>query len=141
MAYRIQDTVGFNLFVAQIRLKAGLARAMRPFDITPEQFAILSLLREHDGLQQREIADLLVKDRPNITRILERLEKKGLVRRHTDMDDRRAVRVHITTAGRKICPKLEQIAMDYRNQAYRGLTQSQQEQLRDMLHTISENLT
>jgi len=140
MAYRIQDTIGFNLFVAHIRLKAGLARAMRPFDITPEQFAILSLLREQDGLQQREIADLLVKDRPNITRILERLEKKRLIRRKTDTQDRRAVRVHITKTGLKICPKLEQIAIEYRNQAYQGLNQSEQQQLRDMLHLISENL-
>ncbi|MBT3198135.1 MAG: MarR family transcriptional regulator, partial [Gammaproteobacteria bacterium] len=64
MSYRIQDTIGFNLFVTQIRLKAGLGRAMRPYEITPEQFAILSLLHGKDGLLQREIADLLVKDRP-----------------------------------------------------------------------------
>ena len=140
MSYCIQDTIGFNLFVAQIRLKAGLGRAMRPYEITPEQFAILSLLHGQDGLLQREIADLLIKDRPNITRILERLENKGMIRRRTDREDRRAVRVHITATGRKICPKLEQIATEYRRQAYSGLSHAQQQQLKAMLHQISENL-
>ncbi len=140
MAYRIQDTIGFNLFVAHVRLKAGLARAMRPFDITPEQFAILALLQEHDGLQQREIADLLAKDRPNITRILDRMQKKRLLSRKTDTADRRAVRVHLTKAGQKIYPELEQIAIKYRDQAYRGLSKDDQQQLRDMLHLISETL-
>ncbi len=140
MAYRIQDTIGFNLFVTHIRLKAGLARAMRPYDITPEQFAILSLLQGHNGLQQREIADLLAKDRPNITRILERMQKKRLIERKTDSIDRRAVRVYLTKTGIKIYPELEQIAIEYRNQAYAGLNRTEQKQLREMLQLISENL-
>jgi len=140
MAYRIQDTIGFNLFVAHIRLKAGLARAMRPFGITPEQFAILSLLWEHNELQQREIADLLVKDRPNITRILERMQKKQLIKRKTDSVDRRAIRVHLTQTGKKIYPELEQIAIEFRTKAYRGLSKADQQQLKDTLQLISENL-
>ncbi len=140
MAYRIQDTIGFNLFVTHLRLKTGLARAMRPFDTTPEQFAILSLLQEQDGLQQRDIADLLVKDRPNITRILERMQKKHLIERKTDSIDRRAMRVYLTKTGSKIYPELKQIAIEYRNQAYAGLNRTEQKQLRDMLQLISENL-
>lgn len=140
MTYRIRDSIGFNLFVTHTRLKAGLARAMRPFDITPEQFAILSLLQEHDGLQQREIADLLVKDRPNITRILERMQKKQLIERKTDTADRRAMRVHLTKTGNKIYPKLEQIAIEFRTKAYRNLDRADQQRFKDILLRISENL-
>ena len=140
MTYRIQDTIGFNLFLVNIGLKAGLARALRPFDITPEQFAILSLLWESDGLQQREIADLLLKDRPNITRILERLQKKKLVRREADGKDRRAIRVYLTDSGKKKFPDIERIALEFRAQAYRGLSKADQQQFKDTLHLISENL-
>ena len=113
---------------------------MRSFDITPEQFAILALLQERDGLQQREIADLLLKDRPNITRILERMQNKKLIRRETDLKDRRAVRVHLTTQGGKLFPKVEKIALNFKAQAYQGLSETELKQFKDTLHLISENL-
>ncbi len=141
MTYRILETIGFNLFIVNVGLKSGLARALRPFDITPEQFAILSLLQEKDGVQQREIADLLLKDRPNITRILERIQKKKLIRRETDSNDRRAVRVYLTDSGKKIFPDIEKIAIEFRAQAYRGLSNKDQQQLKDTLHIISRNLS
>ncbi len=141
MAYRIRDTIGFNLFITNVALRAGMAREMRPLDITPEQFAILSLLQERGGLQQREIAELLLKDRPNITRILERMQNKKLIKRETDPKDRRAVRVHLTANGKKLLPKVEKIALDFRTQAYQGLSEAELNQLKQTLHHISENLT
>ncbi len=117
-----------------------MAREMRPFDITPEQFAILSLLQERGGLQQREIAELLFKDRPSITRILERMQNKRLIRRETDPKDCRAVRVHLTTTGKKLFPKVEKIALDFRKLAYHGLSETKLNQLKQILHLISENL-
>ncbi len=140
MAYRIRDTIGFNLFITNVALKAGMAREMRPLDITPEQFAILSLLQERGGLQQREIAELLLKDRPNITRILERMQNKKLIRRETDPKDRRAVRVDLTATGKKLLPKVEKIALDFKKQAYQGLSETELNQLKQTLHHISENL-
>ncbi|MCP3666728.1 MAG: MarR family transcriptional regulator [Gammaproteobacteria bacterium] len=140
MTYRIRDTIGFNLFITNVALRAGMAREMRPFDITPEQFAILSLLQERGGLQQREIAELLLKDRPSITRILERMQNKRLIRRETDPKDRRAVRVHLTATGKKLFPKVEKIALDFRKQAYQGLSETKLNQLKQTLHHISENL-
>ena len=49
------------------------------FEITPEQFTVLAAILDHDGLYQRQIGALTLKDRPNITRIINILEAKELV--------------------------------------------------------------
>ncbi|MEJ2528977.1 MAG: MarR family transcriptional regulator [Gammaproteobacteria bacterium] len=140
MTDRIQDSIGFNLFIVAAGLKTGLARVLRPFDITPEQFATLSLLHERDGIQQSVISDLLLKDRPNISRILERLQQKKLVRRQADSQDRRAIHVYITPSGNKMFSDIEGSVAEFRAQAYRGLSRVEQQHLIEMLQLISKNL-
>jgi DNA-binding MarR family transcriptional regulator len=140
MSYQFQDSIGFHLFRTTFKLKARFARELRPFDITTEQYGVLFLLWDLDGLQQWEIADLLLKDRPNVTRILEKLEKKKFISREIDPDDRRATRVYLTPAGREIKPHLEQAIERFREQSYRGLSQQQRTELRAILSCIMENL-
>ncbi|MEJ1353356.1 MAG: MarR family transcriptional regulator [Candidatus Sedimenticola sp. (ex Thyasira tokunagai)] len=141
MSHQIQQTLGFHLFQTSMRLKAAFARILRPYDITPEQFTLLSLLSDTDGLQQREIAELLFKDRPNVTRILEKLEKKGLVLRKKDPGDRRASRVHITSSGQERYTLLNEAASSFRSRAYRGLEAADKKRLKASLNQIMENLS
>ncbi len=140
MTDSIHDSIGFNLFIVTAGLKTGLARVLRPFDITPEQFATLSLLYDQDGIKQSLISDLLLKDRPNISRILERLQQKKLVRRQADTQDRRAIHVYITPAGKKMYADIESSVAEFRSHAYRDLSRKEQQHLIDMLHLISRNL-
>jgi DNA-binding MarR family transcriptional regulator len=140
MSYQFQDSIGFHLFRTTFKLKARFARELRPFDITTEQYGVLFLLWDLDGLQQWEIADLLLKDRPNVTRILEKLEKKKLIARKVDANDRRATRVFLTPAGREIKPHLEQAVERIREQSYQGLSQRERTELRNVLNRIMENL-
>ena len=53
--------------------------ARNDFEITPEQYVILAVLVENGELYQRQIAEIAYKDRPNVTRLINILEKKGLV--------------------------------------------------------------
>jgi DNA-binding MarR family transcriptional regulator len=141
MSYQFQDSIGFHLFRTTFKLKARFARELRPFDITTEQYGVLFLLWDLDGLQQWEIADLLLKDRPNVTRILEKLEKKKLITRKIDPSDRRATRVYLTPAGWKIKPHLEEAVERIRDQSYRGLSRRERTELRGVLNRIMENLS
>ena len=70
-------------------------------DITREQFGILILLSITGGLYQTQIANMLGKDRPNITRMIDILEKKGLIRREKDENNRRILKVYLTDEGFK----------------------------------------
>ena len=70
------------------------------FEITPEQFTVLAAILDHDGLYQRQIGALTLKDRPNITRIINILEDKGLVTRTPDINKRKVFKINITPKGK-----------------------------------------
>jgi DNA-binding MarR family transcriptional regulator len=108
-------------------LKLGLSRAFADAgydNLTPEHWAVLSVLWETDGLQQAELADMISKDRPNITRILDLLESNGFVRREPDPNDRRIRHVFLTKQGRKAKDRLISLAMDFLQNAMAGVTQA-----------------
>lgn len=78
-------------------------RLFRPHGITGAQYNLLNVIAGADhGLSQREIGDLLVVDRSNITGLIDRMEKAGWVKRTDHPEDRRVYRVILTPAGRKL---------------------------------------
>lgn len=78
-------------------------RLFRPHGLTEAQFNVLNVLGHSPaGLSQRELSDVLVVDRSNITGLLDRMEKCGWVRRSDHPSDRRVYLVALTTAGQKL---------------------------------------
>lgn len=79
----------------------GVDETLRPSGLTHPQYNVLRILAGAGagGLPCGEIAARMISRDPDITRLLDRLEKSGLVRRGRAVDDRRVVRAFITTAG------------------------------------------
>lgn len=83
-------------------------RLFRPHGLTAAQYNVLNLLAPRTaGLSQRELSDLLVVDRSNVTGLLDRMEKAGWVNRADDPADRRVYRVTLTPAGRRLWARVE----------------------------------
>ncbi len=78
---------------------------LRAFKVTPPQYASLIAIADHPGIDQRGLADLVAIDRSTIGTMLQRLEKKGLIRRVTPDEDQRVKRLHVTAAGRDLLVK------------------------------------
>jgi MarR family 2-MHQ and catechol resistance regulon transcriptional repressor len=90
-----------------LRTAEDLWNASRVFfdrwDLSPSQFNVLNVLYgSPDGLSQSELSRLLIMHRSNATGLIDRLEKRGLVRRETNPVDRRAYRVVITPKGAEL---------------------------------------
>ena len=100
-------------------------------DVTPEEWGLLNRLWEQDGRRQAELADATIRDRTTVTRLLDGMVAKGLVRRETDPDDRRAVQTWLTTKGRAMRRKLIPIADELLDRATQGVSE------RDLALTIS----
>ena len=71
-------------------------------DITPVQFAALKTLAENPGLDQATLAALIAYDRATIGGVVMRLQKKGLIQRQTNTDDRRAFKLSLTPLGKTL---------------------------------------
>jgi DNA-binding MarR family transcriptional regulator len=75
----------------------------RPLGLTEAQFNVLNVLANAPtGLSQRELGDVLVVDRSNVTGLLDRMEKAGWVRRENHPEDRRIHRVMLTARGQQL---------------------------------------
>ena len=92
-----------------------LAEGLRPFGITATQYNVLRILRGagEKGLCGREVAERLVSKVPDVSRLLDRTEELGLIKRERDPEDRRHVTARITDRGlavlEKATPELETI--------------------------------
>jgi DNA-binding MarR family transcriptional regulator len=113
------------LTTADAFLREG-QRLFRPHGITAAQYNVLSVLAAAgEGMSQRELGDVLVVDRSNVTGLIDRMEKAGWVRRTDDPADRRVYRVKITAAGKRlwadVSPRYQEVVI----QVTKGLTEKE----------------
>ncbi len=109
-------------------------------DVTIEQWFILSKLFKEDGISQIELADKIFRDKANITRMIDGLEKRNWVIRKDDDSDRRKFRIFLTKEGKQITSRLIKIASEERKNIYKGLDAKDLVQLKSIIETLETNL-
>lgn len=88
--------------MASQALRNHIQRILKPFDLTSEQLHILKNIEQELGRTQSELCGLVGKSPANVTRILDRLEKKQLIVRRVNPDDRRSSLVYLTGPGAEL---------------------------------------
>jgi len=90
-------------------LSQPVAELLKPYDLTATQYNVLRILRGagEKGLTAGEIGERMITRDPDVTRLLDRLEKRGLVERWRCSEDRRVVWTRITPAGREAIAPLD----------------------------------
>ncbi|TAE83705.1 MAG: MarR family transcriptional regulator [Bacteroidetes bacterium] len=103
-AFQFETSFGRALGMAHTAMFRHLAKLMksRNLPITPEQFGVLTHLWRKDGLQQSELAVCTNRNRANVTRIIDILEREGIVMRQDDPDDRRVFKIFLTDLGKQL---------------------------------------
>jgi DNA-binding MarR family transcriptional regulator len=76
-----------------------------------------------------------------MTRLLDKLEARGLISRVADADDRRAINIHLTDAGLVIWQDINQCGMRVRERAMQGMSEADREQLTRLLNQVRDNLS
>ena len=90
-------------------LSRGLISVLKTGDLSPTQYNVLRILRGSiEGLPCGEIASRMITRDPDITRLLDRLEKRGLISRCRETKDRRMVMARITPEGLKLLARLDE---------------------------------
>lgn len=106
----LEQEVFLNLWRTYDRLRALEDELFQHYQLTPQQYNILRLLRagHPDTVPTLALARRLVSRAPDITRMLDKLEQRGLIGRERPADNRRVVRVRITAAGLALLRKLDE---------------------------------
>jgi len=90
-------------------LSRSLVGILKAEDLSANQYNVLRILRgAHDALPCGEIASRMITRDPDITRLLDRLEKRGLISRCRETKDRRVVMAKITPEGLKLLSRLDE---------------------------------
>ena len=131
--------VGYLLGRARGSLLTGLDAELKPFGLKGMQFGVLKHLAEGAAHTAAELCRRMHYDTGSMTRILDRLEQKGLVRRERGREDRRLVLLRIAPGGRVLLPRLMAVAARVLEGHLAGFSAAEIEALKNYLGRMIDN--
>ena len=116
-----------TLLRVSYELEAQLADALREYDVTRPQYNVLRILRGagERGLPSGDIGARMVTHDSDITRLIDRMESRGLVRRARNAEDRRVVTVVLSAAGRSLVDSLDEPVRQLHDRQFAQLTKTE----------------
>lgn len=130
-----------------IRRTAGLltrstAELLRDHGLTPTQYNALRVLRSagEDGLPCSELGARMLTHEPDVTRLIDRLDRAGLVRRERDQPDRRVVTIRISEAGFTLLARLDEPVARLDDRRLAGVSQEELRTLIDILARVRHSI-
>ena len=138
-SYDPQRSIGGLLGRVKIAMGAAVDAELAPLDITAAQYVILMSIALKEADSASELCKGISYDAGAMTRMIDRLESKGLIHRNRRPDDRRVVYIELTEEGRRAFPRMKVISMSVVNQFLRGFSQAEARQLEGFLSRMLEN--
>lgn len=141
--FDFSTSFGRLLGMTHYRMTRHLAQLMESAELplTPEQFRFMAQLWHADDRIQQDLAHCLNRDRANITRITDILERKGLLSRVQDEQDRRVSKVQLTANGRVLEKPASACAMETIAVATAGIDPKALETCKQVLRQVIQNLS
>ena len=133
------ETLPFEIGETAHALRKAFDRRAVGLGVTRAQWKVLFRLTRQPGLRQNELADLLDVEPITLSRIIDRLEEGGLVKRAADPADRRAWRLHVTAQAQPLVEKLKALGADLAADAFGGIDPKDIETAREVLARVREN--
>jgi DNA-binding MarR family transcriptional regulator len=133
------------LFVAILKAADSLSKQaeqlIKAAGLTGAQYNVLRILRgaEPHGLACSGIGDKMISRDPDMTRLLDRMEKRDLITRERQKDDRRVIKTRITPEGLKLLKKLDQPIHDLHKKQFHHMSPSRLKQLAELLLEIEKS--
>ncbi len=136
--YKMDESVGFLISLAVLRFERALTSELKKKcpEATPAQWKILMLVGNGRCRTAAELADMLDCDMGSITRTLDRLEAKHLVKRARSKVDRRLVNLSLTEEGATIFPHLPEVSISVMNELLKNFSRTDVKQLKLYLRRI-----
>ncbi len=137
----LQAEVFLNLMRTADALSRGVEEILKLAGLSNTQYNVLRILRGagEQGLCCREVADRMIARDPDITRLLDRLEKRSLLARSRDSQDRRVITVRITAEGQKLLKDLDGPMAEYNRKLLSHMDKSELRRLVELLEAARES--
>ena len=138
---RLQDVVFYSLdsAIKTYRRFAQARLTAAGIDVTIDQWLVLRTIQESPDVTLQQVGVVVFKDFASVTRIVQLLERKGLLRRKPHLSDRRRSELVLTRSGESVMRTSEPIVQANRRVALQGIDAEEIARLRAVLTRITEN--
>jgi len=119
--------------------KQFLGRIMAEKGGHPGAAGVLRVLSSHEGISQRDLAEILHLSRPTVTTMLQRLEQHGLVERWDDEADQRLTRIRLTDTGRTQAATFQTSFAEYVDATMGAMSETDRRELARLLGVLADN--
>jgi DNA-binding MarR family transcriptional regulator len=143
--YQPRKSIGSLLGRVKVAMMAALDeelaadRRLAPLELSAAQFSVIASLAGEERKSASELCRGISYDAGAMTRMLDRLEGKGLIRRNRSPEDRRLVHLELTEEGRAAYPRMRELALGVANRFLRGFSKTEARQLEGLLGRMLEN--
>ena len=139
---KLHCSVGFYIGYVSNAMRNSLTKTFHEYgyDITHAQWLILMMLWMKDGRRQNELTELIFKEKTTVTRIIDTLERKNLLVRVPDLNDKRNKFVYLTNSGKELRSQLTPLVLNLNKKASLDLSDAELDVLKKVLTKIYENL-
>jgi len=134
---RLETLLGYTLRRAQIRVFQDFEGEMNELGLTPGQLGALFLIEANRGLSQSELGLALGIDRSSVVPLIDRMQKRGWVRRAARASDRRAHALELAPAGAAMLARLMPRLEAHENRIAAGLTAAERKRLFELLAKVA----
>jgi DNA-binding MarR family transcriptional regulator len=134
---RLETLLGYSLRRAQVRVFQDFDSEMNELGLTPGQLGALFLIEANRGLSQSELGVALGIDRSSVVPLIDRLQKRGWVRRAARASDRRAHALELAPAGVALLARLMPRLEAHESRIAAGLSPPERKRLFDLLSKVA----
>lgn len=134
------ETIEWLIYQARKLMKNKLQNELKVCGISTEQLSILNLIFTEIGHNQKQLAENSLKDGAAVTRILDVLEKKDLVRRENSPNDRREFLLYTTDKGNSVYNEAVKLVGSHTQEIDSIFSESEREQFKNLLNKLISNL-
>ena len=126
--------------LAGARIATAFGEEVRPLGASLQIWRVLAALRERDGRRMGDLSETTSIEVSTLTRLVDNMEKGGLVERRRDAGDARAVALYVTAAGRRLTRRILPIAERYETVALKGFSAREAATLKKALQRLYDNM-
>ena len=136
-----EENIGLLIHDVARLLRVLYDRQMSSIGLTRSQWWLLTYLFFKDGINQSELAILMDMEKAPLSRLLDRMEKKGWVIRKNENKDRRIKNIYLSESIKPLISSMRDKAADYRSESLSILTDEERNKLKDILQILKKDLT
>ena len=136
-----EENIGLLIHDVARLLRVLYDRQMASIGLTRSQWWLLTYLFFKDGINQSELAILMDMEKAPLSRLLDRMEKKGWVIRKNESKDRRTKNIYLTESIKPLISSMREKAAEYRRESLSILTDKDRNKLKAILQILKQDLT